>query len=49
MVAELVLCYTKEQIEALDTFQNLLDRLEAYGEEFYLLRELDGKMNKIAR
>ena len=44
MVAELGLWYTKEQVEELDKFQNLMDRLEAFGTDSDLLRELDNEM-----
>jgi ferritin len=48
MVAELGLWYSKEQVEELDKFQNLLDRLEAFGEGSDLLRELDDEMCEMA-
>lgn len=44
MVAELGLWYAKEQTEELDKFQNLMDRLEAFGTDPDLLRELDDEM-----
>ncbi len=44
MVAELGLWYAKEQAEELDKFQNLVDRLEAFGTDPDLLRELDDEM-----
>lgn len=44
MVAELGLWYAKEQAEELDKFQNLIDRLEAFGTDPDLLRELDDEM-----
>jgi len=44
MVAELGLWYSKEQAEELDKFQNLVDRLEAFGTDADLLRELDNEM-----
>lgn len=44
MVAELGLWYAKEQAEELDKFQNLMDRLEAFGTDPDLLRELDDEM-----
>lgn len=44
MVAELGLWFVKEQAEELDKFQNLVDRLEAFGTEADLLRELDDEM-----
>lgn len=44
MVAELGLWYSKEQAEELDKFQNLVDRLEAFGTDADLLRELDDEM-----
>lgn len=44
MVAELGLWYAKEQAEELDKFQNLIDRLETFGTEPDLLRELDYEM-----
>jgi ferritin len=48
MVAELGLWYSKEQVEELDKFQNMLDRLEAFGEGSDLLRELDDEMHEMA-
>lgn len=48
MVMELGLWYVKEQVEELDKFQNFIDRLEAFGEEADLLRELDDQMNDLA-
>lgn len=48
MVVELGLWYSKEQVEELDKFQNLLDRLEAFGEGSDLLRELDDEMSEMA-
>jgi len=47
MVAELGLWYSKEQAEELDKFQNLVDRLEAFGEDPDLLRELDDEMGEM--
>lgn len=48
MVAELGLWYSKEQMEELDKFQNMLDRLEAFGEQVDLLRELYDEMGEMA-
>lgn len=48
MVVELGLWYSKEQAEELDKVQNLLDRLEAFGEGQDMLRELDEEMEKLA-
>jgi len=47
MVAELGLWYVKEQVEELDKFQNLVDRLEAFGTDPDLLRELDDEMGRM--
>jgi len=47
MVAELGLWYVKEQVEELDKFQNLVDRLEAFGTDPDLLRELDDEMGNM--
>jgi len=47
MVAELGLWYAKEQAEELDKFQNLVDRLEAFGTDSDLLRELDDEMGQM--
>jgi len=48
MVMELGLRYSKEQAEELGKFQNLLDRLEAFGDTPELLRELDKEMQELA-
>jgi len=48
MVVELGLWYSKEQVEELDKIQNLLDRLEAFGENPGSLQELDEEMNNLA-
>jgi ferritin len=48
MVAELGLWYSKEQAEELNKVQYLLDRLEAFGEESIMLRELDEEMGELA-
>lgn len=47
MVAELGLWYAKEQAEELDKIQNLVDRLEAFGKDPDLLRELDDEMGEM--
>lgn len=47
MVAELGLWYAKEQAEELDKFQNFMDRLEAFGTDPDLLRELDNEMGNM--
>jgi len=47
MVVELGLWYSKEQAEELDKFQNLMDRLEAFGTDPDLLRELDDEMENM--
>lgn len=48
MVVELGLWYAKEQVEELDKFQTMLDKLEIYGEGGNLLRELDEEMEEMA-
>lgn len=48
MVAELGLWYVKEQVEELDKFQNLLDRLDVFSEKVDMLRELDEEMDEMA-
>ncbi|TYC10586.1 ferritin [Bizionia gelidisalsuginis] len=48
MVVELGLWYSKEQAEELNKVQYLLDRLEAFGEEPSMLRELDEEMGELA-
>jgi len=48
MVAELGLWYSKEQAEELNKVQNLLDRLQVFGEEPDMLRELDEEMGELA-
>ena len=48
MVAELGLWYVKEQVEELDKFQTLLDRLEVFNEKEDMLRELDEEMEEMA-
>ena len=41
IVAELGLWYCKEQVEELDKFQTLFDKLKIYGEEADLLGEME--------
>jgi ferritin len=48
MVVELGLWYSKEQAEELSKVQYLIDRLEAFGEEPGMLRELDEEMGELA-
>lgn len=48
MVAELGLWYCKEQAEELNKVQYLIDRLETFGEESNMLRELDEEMGELA-
>ena len=48
MVVELGLWYCKEQAEELNKVQYLMDRLEAFGEELIMLRELDEEMGSLA-
>ena len=48
MVVELGLWYCKEQAEELNKVQYLIDRLEAFGEEPSMLRELDEKSGQLA-
>ena len=48
MVVELGLWYCKEQAEELSKVQYLIDRLEAFGEESIMLRELDEEMGELA-
>ncbi len=48
MVVELGLWYCKEQVEELSKVQYLLDRLEAFGEDPAMLRELDEEMGELA-
>ena len=48
MVVELGLWYCKEQAEELNKVQYLMDRLEAFGEELVMLRELDEEMGSLA-
>ncbi|WP_458626086.1 ferritin [Winogradskyella sp. PC D3.3] len=49
MVVELGLWFCKEQAEELNKIQSLLDRLEAFGEEPSMLRELDEEMGDLAK
>ena len=48
MVVELGLWYVKEQVEELDKFQTLLDRLDVFSDKADLLRELDEEMEEMA-
>jgi ferritin len=48
MVVELGLWYCKEQAEELNKVQYLIDRLETFGEEPAMLRELDEEMGELA-
>lgn len=48
MVVELGLWYSKEQAEELSKVQYFIDRLEAFGEEPSMLRELDEEMGELA-
>ncbi|TYB79508.1 ferritin [Bizionia myxarmorum] len=48
MVVELGLWYCKEQAEELNKVQYLIDRLETFGEEPSMLRELDEEMGELA-
>ncbi|QRM90831.1 hypothetical protein FG167_16800 [Lacinutrix sp. WUR7] len=48
MVVELGLWFCKEQAEELSKVQYLIGRLEAFGEESIMLRELDEEMGELA-
>jgi len=48
MVVELGLWYCKEQAEELSKVQYFIDRMEAFGEESIMLRELDTEMGELA-
>lgn len=48
MVAELGLWFSKEQAEELNKVQYLMDKLEAFGDDFVMLRELDKEMGELA-
>ncbi len=48
MVVELGLWYSKEQAEELSKVQYFIYRLEAFGEEPNMLRELDEEMGELA-
>lgn len=48
MVVELGLWYCKEQVEELSKVQYFIDRMEAFGEESIMLRELDEEMGELA-
>lgn len=48
MVVELGLWYCKEQAEELNKVQYLIGRLETFGEESNMLRELDDEMGELA-
>ncbi|WP_111707668.1 ferritin [Lutibacter citreus] len=49
MVVELGLWYCKEQAEELNKVQYFIGRLEAFGEESIMLRELDKEMGQLAK
>jgi ferritin len=47
MLYELALAYLKEQVEEHDKMQNWMDRLDTFGTDSILLRELDEEMGEI--